>query len=138
MMAEVLDSYDKVDHSKVQFGDWEALSIHEADSRGSEDDSSQSGQERDSRSRLVRKDRDSLSTSNGDGRKDPDGPPPSYQQSGSPRKSFVTEAHVGKVDGDDCKAKFCVAVLCRWMLTTNSRCGKDSAHREHTQVLDLE
>ncbi|KAI6092681.1 hypothetical protein F4821DRAFT_108715 [Hypoxylon rubiginosum] len=101
MMAEVLDSYDKVDHSKVQFGDWEALSIHEADSRGSEDDSSQSGQERDSRSRLVRKDRDSLSTSNGDGRKDPDGPPPSYQQSGSPRKSFVTEAHVGKVDGDD-------------------------------------
>ncbi|KAI1766561.1 hypothetical protein GGR53DRAFT_464237 [Hypoxylon sp. FL1150] len=100
-MAEALDSYDKVDHSKAQFGDWEALSIHEADFRGSEDDSSQSGQDRDSRPRLVHKGRDSHSSSNGGAYKDPKGPPPSYQQSGGPRKSFVTEDHVGKVDGDE-------------------------------------
>ncbi|KAI0181332.1 hypothetical protein GGR52DRAFT_583741 [Hypoxylon sp. FL1284] len=81
-MAEELDSYDKVDRSKVQFGDWEALSIHEADSRGSDDDdSSQPGLERGHRPRPVLKNR-SDSSPPSDGRKDPDGSPPSLRFGG--------------------------------------------------------
>ncbi|KAI1136594.1 hypothetical protein F5Y05DRAFT_420020 [Hypoxylon sp. FL0543] len=44
-MAEELSSYDKVDHLKTQFSDWEALSIHEADPICSEDSSFQSDSE---------------------------------------------------------------------------------------------
>ncbi|KAI1418105.1 hypothetical protein F5Y13DRAFT_199197 [Hypoxylon sp. FL1857] len=44
-MAAALSSYDKVDHLKTHFGDWEALSIHEADPICSEDSSFQSDSE---------------------------------------------------------------------------------------------
>ncbi|KAI2468263.1 hypothetical protein F4781DRAFT_443649 [Annulohypoxylon bovei var. microspora] len=44
-MAEGSSSYDKVDHPKDRFGDWEALSAREADPRRSEDDESQSDPE---------------------------------------------------------------------------------------------
>ncbi|KAI1107364.1 hypothetical protein F4804DRAFT_329399 [Jackrogersella minutella] len=46
-MAQGYSSRDKVDHPKEHFGDWEALSIHEADSRNSDDNSSQSRVEED-------------------------------------------------------------------------------------------
>ncbi|KAI1781164.1 hypothetical protein F4818DRAFT_31263 [Hypoxylon cercidicola] len=99
MMAEALDSYDQVDHSKVQFGDWEALSIHEADSKGSEDDSSQSGLEKDSRPRSFHKDSDGPSAP--DARRDSKPPPPGYQPRGGTRKSFITAEDVSKADGNE-------------------------------------
>ncbi|KAI2631900.1 hypothetical protein GGR54DRAFT_634669 [Hypoxylon sp. NC1633] len=39
-MAEQLSTYDEVDHSKMQFGDWETLSVHEADTTRISGDSS--------------------------------------------------------------------------------------------------
>ncbi|KAI0142372.1 hypothetical protein F4776DRAFT_676284 [Hypoxylon sp. NC0597] len=57
-MAEKLSSYDKVDHLKTHFGDWEALSIHEADPISSEDSSFQSDSEENDDLRPLSKSND--------------------------------------------------------------------------------
>lgn len=90
-MAEALDSYDKVSHPKMQFGDWEAVSVQEA-----EDDSSQSGLEENNKYPRPSPDNDGRSSTI-DVRKDSKTPTPA--SAFQPR----VEDEIHNMDESECK-----------------------------------